>query len=131
MKSVWVKIILCMTIAFLFVGCSTQSSMSDEEIVRKRAQERLNALVAQDYEKAYSYASPGYRAGVSAGAHFPKFAGAGSWTKGIVKEVTCAGDVCDVKTSISYTLLRLNLTNTRPMSQRWIKVDGKWWIYHK
>lgn len=80
MKVQCIKIFVCLASVLLFSGCATTPKASQHSnTVKQRAQVRLNALVAQDYEKAYSFASPGYRAGVSQKNHYPKFAGAANW----------------------------------------------------
>lgn len=125
-----VKLVVLFT-SLLTLGACATVTLTPEETVQKRAQERLDALVDGDFAAAYSYATPAYRKGVSLAAHKPKFAGAASWTNAVVNEVVCELDVCDVKTSISYNIPRLKVKNTRPMNERWIRVDGEWWIYHK
>jgi hypothetical protein len=112
------------------IGCAT-TSLDSDEAVAKRAQERLDALVAGDFAKAYSYATPAYRKTTSLLRHKPKIAGAGMWTEGTVKRVQCEGSVCDVTVLVSYEMVNLDLKNTRPMEQRWIKSGNQWWIYHK
>lgn len=132
MKVQCIKMFICLVSVLLFSGCATTPSGSkDDGIVKERAQARLNALVAQDFKKAYSFASPGYRAGVSQVSHYPKFAGAANWIEAVVDKVDCVSDSCDVSTSVTYELKRLGLKNTRPMKQQWIKINGQWWIYHK
>lgn len=127
------KVIRLLTVLSLVfsVGCATQMSKSDEDIVRKKAQQRLNALLAQDFEKAYSYASPAYRKSVSLNRHKPKVLGAAMWTRGEILSVTCEPEYCDVISKIHYRSPQIRTELPTELTNRWIKIDGKWWIYHK
>lgn len=115
----------------LNTACATQMNMSDEQIVQKRAQGRLDALLSKDFEKAYSYASPAYRKSVSLNRHKAKVLGAAMWTKGEVLSVLCEVEYCDVTTKIHYRSPQVRTELPTEMKNRWIKIDGKWWIYHK
>lgn len=114
----------------LLSSCATVPA-TPEDAVAIRAQQRLDALIAGDFAKAYSYATPAYRKSISLGRHQAKVAGSGMWTSGTVKSVTCKTNVCDVTVLVGYEMVKLDLKNTRPMEQRWIKSDGQWWIYHQ
>jgi hypothetical protein len=124
--------LLVAVLVVLLCGCvSTQSKKSDEEIVAELAQKWVDELVKKDFEKAWSYTTPGYRASQSVTVFKRSVAGALNWTDGKVRSVTCEADRCDVVTDISYSLPRFKLENTRPIERVWIKVDGKWWLYQK
>lgn len=131
MKKVLVKLLACVFFGMFFYGCAMHETLPDNEIVRNLAQQRLNVLIAQDYKKAYSFSSPAYRASVPEESHHPKVAGAANWTKGVVDTVECDENACDVHTLISYELPQYGIKNTRSIKQRWIKIKGKWWIYHR
>lgn len=124
---------LCLiTAAIIFsTACATQMNMSDEQVVKQKAQERLEALLANNYEKAYGYASPAYRKSVSLNRHKPKVLGAAMWTRGEVLSVSCEPEYCDVTTKIHYRSPQTRMELPTELKNRWIKVDGKWWIYHK
>jgi len=123
--------ILSLIALVFFVGCATQTPKTDEEIVQQKAQQRLDALLATDFEKAYSYASPAYRNSVSLNRHKPKVLGAGMWTKGEIQSVTCEIDYCDVVSKIHYRSPQIRAELPTEIRNRWIKIDGKWWIYHR
>lgn len=125
-----IRMLIAILGVFLLSSCATVPA-TPEDAVAIRAQQRLDALIAGDFAKAYSYATPAYRQSVALAAHKPRFAGANMWTKAVVGSVSCEVDVCDVSTLISYTLPQIKFKNTRPMKERWIRVDGQWWIYHK
>ena len=112
-------------------ACATHVSMSDEQVVQAKAQERLEALLAQDFEKAYGYASPAYRQSISLNRHKTKVLGAAMWTKGEVLSVICEPEYCDVITKIHYRSPHAAVELPTELKNRWIKIDKKWWIYHK
>ncbi len=131
MKSVLVKVAIYISVVFFYVGCATQGSMPNDEYVTKLAQKRLDALIARDFKKAYSFASPGYRATVPRRSHHPKIAGARNWLGANVVKAKCSEDVCDLSTEIKFRIAHLQLESKTYLSERWIKIDGKWWIYHR
>lgn len=112
-------------------GCAMFEAKPPEEVVAAKSQARLDALVAGDFAKAYSFASPTYRKSIPLGSHQKKFAGATAWTDAKVDQVECDVDVCEVRTLVTYRMAQFDVTSTRPFFEKWINIDGKWWIYHK
>lgn len=125
-----IKMMSLVTLIFS-AGCALQMAKSDEDIVRQKAQQRLDALLAKDFEKAYSFASPAYRKNVSLNRHKPKVLGATMWIKGEIMSVDCKSDYCDVRSKILYRSPQVRMDLPTEIENRWIKIDGQWWIYHK
>lgn len=124
--------LLIVSLVILLCGCKTYSpATSDEEIVTTLAQQWVDELVKKDFQKAWMYTSPSYRASRDVNTFKRTVAGALNWTDAKVKTVTCEADRCDVVTDITYSLPRFKLENTRPIERVWIKIDGKWWLYQK
>ncbi|MCV6577331.1 MAG: hypothetical protein OIF58_16535 [Cohaesibacter sp.] len=124
--------------AFLMAGltaCATLfESGTPEEIVTKRAQARMDALLQKDVDglkEAYKYNSPAFREHTSANEYHRYVAGRTMWNFARVKSVSCKEDVCDAVVEINYTLPQIKHPMSSPFEQRWIKVDGQWWIYNK
>lgn len=114
----------------LLAGCDTvDSEGTPEETVTERAAARLNALFTGDFETALAYTSPGYRQTSSVNQYRLKYAGVGNWTGVNVESVTCDAERCAVRALVSYRLPRPAITNTRPIDEVWIPVDGQWYIY--
>ena len=123
-------------IALALSGCGSMPTQKlddrpAEEIVRERSQARLDALLARNIEAAWRYTTPSYRARADHRVYFPLVAGSLNWTQAHVDSVLCTEDACDVTTMISYKLKKPPIENTRPLEERWIKVDGEWWIFHR
>ncbi len=53
--------------ALFLSGCATLGGGTPEDQVRERAQARWTAIVTGKWDKAYSYATPGYRQAVNVG----------------------------------------------------------------
>ena len=64
-KTAW--LFAMMLAGLVFAGCASQGTApeSKQESIAQRAQSRWDALLAGDFETAYSYYSPGYRSTAS------------------------------------------------------------------
>lgn len=91
----------------------------------------MDALVKNDFEKAWSFTSPAYRASRTVSMYKRGVAGALSWTDGKFESASCEDSRCEAKFTIDYSLPKFNIENSRMINNVWIKVDGKWWIYPK
>jgi hypothetical protein len=119
----------------LLVGCSPgpDASTSEEQLVRERAEERWRALVEGDFQHAYGFESPAYRALTPYASFRAQFGGAAVWKGAQVSSVTMreGGDAASVVMTIDY-LAVLPSGETYPgrrgMKEEWIKSAGDWWI---
>ncbi|MBK1672614.1 hypothetical protein CKO35_04735 [Ectothiorhodospira shaposhnikovii] len=128
------KPLVVLMVLFVATGCAgwqPAPEQSAEERVAQRAQERRDALLAGDLEKAYSYLTPGYRANNSLPRYRARFGGAVSWKDASVRSVTCQEeDACTVTVMLTYRVAMPRMDayeNQRPMEERWVRVDGDWW----
>jgi hypothetical protein len=113
-------------------GCASISPQSPEEQVLTRAQARLDALMAKDFGKSYEFLSPGYRGANSLNRYKALYLGAGNWTFAKVDEVTCDdAALCEVRVNIKYTTLHAKTEMPSQLTEKWIFVDDKWWLYLK
>lgn len=123
---------LGMMIVLCLPGCDSRGwFQTPEERVEQRAQERLDALMARDFEKAFSFLPPALRETTSWQRYGAKYAGVANWREASVKSVECEVDRCEVATSITYQMLRPKVENTRSREEVWIEVDGEWYFYPK
>jgi len=119
-------------IVFAVAGCGKLglwSNLPPEEIVRERAQAWADDLLAGDVESAWELTSPAYRQFASAGQYKGQVAGTGRWTSAVVDSVRCSEDVCEVGLKVDYHIKRFDMSNQRVLEQKWIQVDGDWWLY--
>lgn len=116
-------------------GCSSLDTRSPGERVLSRSQERLDALMARDIDKAYSYASPGYRSSHTTFQYDKKFGGAKTlWTAARAVEADCDElltpvERCRVLIEIDYTTRYLGYLETSEMYETWILSDSEWYLY--
>jgi hypothetical protein len=130
--SVWLAGLLALT------GCVTTSSSPDAsskeeltperqaEIVKRRFQERWDALIAKDYAKAYSYLSPSTRALVPQEQFTARFS-RGNFKKAEFKEIACKEDVCEVSFLLTYDHAAMKGVVT-PTGEKWFFRDGEAWF---
>lgn len=116
----------------VIAGCSsTGSSGTAENQVARRAQERLDAMMAGDFERALEYTTPAFRSGTTSNQYRNRYAGVGNWTNASVERVACEEERCNVTISVTYQMVRPNIENTRPLDEVWITVGGDWYIYEQ
>lgn len=116
----------------LVSGCAGQfKAQTPEEEVAQLSQARLDALLAKDIERAYKFTSPAYRSSVSLARYRPHVAGVGGWQSASVESVSCEEQVCDVRTNITYRTAMIKADIPTQITERWINIDGNWWIYQK
>ncbi len=120
-----------MFIAGLLMGLSSHSSPPPEEHVGHRALARWQALIQGDFEKAYSYLSPGYRAVTSLPLYRSHFGEAVRWKEAILKDISCTDTICDVVLTIHYqytTRSAGEYEGERPLKETWVRADNEWWF---
>lgn len=131
--------VLAGTLAALLLGACTSintptstTPISAEEAVARRATERWQAIIANQWSAAYQYTSPGYRAAVSEGEYQGRTANAAIRREAVeVVGVDCAtSDSCEATLRLTYQPImpgypRMN-TDIR---ERWLAEDGEWYLH--
>jgi hypothetical protein len=122
-----------MAALLVLAGCAGMGK-PPEEVVRERAQERLDYLLAKDSAAAYEYLSPGYRSGFSLEDYQRKLLTQRTqWTGATVGKSDCSEDTCKVRIVIEYTVVGavpgVTRFDSKGASQEdWIKVSGEWYM---
>ena len=114
-------------------GCMTAVKNEDSSVIRARAVERWNFLIARHAEKAYDYLTPGYRATKTREAYAQEMNHRGiRWSKVGFGSQQCEVDVCHVHLTVDY---RVNLggpagdtKTTGFVAETWIKAAGRWYF---
>ena len=106
-----------------------------EQVVERRAQERLNHLKGKNYTQAYAYLAPSYRSVVSAESYGNQFGNGATWTDATVKSVKCETDErCTVNVDLKVLVVARGF-GSKPLPanlvETWLKEDGQWWFYQK
>jgi hypothetical protein len=123
----------------LSVGCTNgpQWDAAQRSVLEQRVRDRWHALEARDFEKAWEYTSPNYRAIFSKQLYVKKFSYAVEWELTEVEIVNYDSDaaVASVvvrvmskptkQTSSASVALGATPSNLR---ERWIFAEGQWWF---
>ncbi|MDO8862521.1 hypothetical protein Q6D67_12490 [Haliea sp. E1-2-M8] len=104
---------------------------TSEQVVAQRAQAHMDLLLAGNFEKALNYTTPAYRTGRGLKTYTRSHVGVTSWNKAEVSSVVCEGDRCEVAIEVTYQTFGSGFENTRSREERWIRVDGSWYLYLK
>lgn len=131
----WQKHLAATTVLFVLAMLSAcAANPAAENDVAERAQARWNALLAEDYETARSYYSPGYRSaksavdlGIDIRTRKVKYRSA------TYKDQNCEKDTCTVRMEIGYEVTRpvpglAKWESKSIVSEKWLKSDGQWWF---
>ena len=108
-------------------GCATTGTTSDKDIVAKRAQQRWDLLVKNDFSGAYQYLSPGSRQIVpTADAYSGEFR-RNFWSGAKVDQVSCpTAEACEVEVWIEYQNRGIKMRT--PVHEKWVRQDSNWWF---
>lgn len=114
-------------------GCAALDvGKTPERIVAERAAARWNAIIANDWQAAYEYATLGYRATNDVFAYRGSILSAVIRRQGIeVSDVECSQvDSCTATLLLSYQPVTPGFPsmNTR-FTERWILDGGQWYIH--
>lgn len=118
--------------AFWLAGCASLKPETAEDVVRQRAEARWHALIDGNFEKAWDYTQPGFRAVVPRDRYFRRFGAGARWTGVQVHEINCAAERCTVRVRVSAKVQTPPFNNQEiatMMDEIWLREDGQWWYY--
>lgn len=101
--------------------------------ISERAQDRWDAVLARDYETAYSFYTPGYRSATSLMDFALGIRGRRvRWTTAEYKEHDCAENSCTVTFDVGFTVPKPapgldKWEGEQEIVEKWVKTDGRWW----
>lgn len=123
------KTLLCLSALLSLAACQQKEDLPTS------VENRWAAVIAQEYDKAYDYFSPGYKAIEAPDAYKLRMAAAKlnvKWKSAAFGSQECSSeDVCKVQVKITYeySFPKRSLggmeVNTE-ISENWIRTDGKW-----
>jgi hypothetical protein len=129
----WFALVLT---AAILSACATGPGRVGNVIV-ERAQGRWEALLAGDFEKAYSYYSPGYRSGTSVfDFTFEIRSRRVIWTSAQYREHSCVENSCTVLFDVGYRVVQPvpgldKWDGSDELEEKWVKTGGQWWYLPK
>lgn len=110
-------------------GCASLLS-TPEQTVSARAEARWAALIAEDFDTAWTFTQPGYRAVVKQRDYGKRFGGGAEWAAAKVERVTCQPERCSVRLHLSVKVLTPPFRNhviSSYITEDWVREDGQWW----
>lgn len=112
-------------------GCAAFVPPTPEAQALERAQKRWDALVAHDWDKAYAFLTPAFRAITPSDRYRNRFIGVPRWTKVTAKSAQCEAQRCTVTIQIEaeYAGRRQFQTLSTEMPETWVQEDGQWYIH--
>ncbi len=114
-------------------GCTTTvKKHEDASVIKQRAVQRWDYLIAHQAEKAYDFLTPGYRQTESRELYEKRMNGRGlRWGKVHFASQKCDKDVCHVHLIVDYSLRMGGPAGTVKSSgfltETWIRADGNWY----
>jgi len=130
----WLRFAVLGVAAVFAAACASigAGSRPAEEIVLERAQARWNALVERDWNTAYPYITPAYRAIVPLKRYGNQFTGPLQWESAKAHSATCEGARCTVRVEISFRTLLPGHTDRLSstfVDEVWVLEEGTWYKY--
>lgn len=119
----------------VLAGCAAIAPTTPEEAVGRRAQARIDALVAKDYKAAHAFFTPGYRDKLGYEDWIRSRPPRAQFLSGRVVKVACvSADACDIEMETTYDSPRgvkgaPKGVIQRVTPERWVRVDGQWWLF--
>ena len=113
-------------------GCAALMPKTPEQVVTERVEARWAAVISGDFDTAWTYTQPGYRAVVKQKDYRKQFGGAGQWVGVQVHGVTCEAQRCTVKLRLTTKVFVPPFTGrdiAGYIDETWVREDGQWWYY--
>ncbi len=115
-------------------GVADVTQLSKEEVVKQRAQEHMDALIAMDWKKAYGFFSPATRSLKPFEVYANRMKGGAIIRKSAnVEKVECEEELCKVSILLGYLYVgdiaqMRGQEMTSRFQEKWILSDGNWWV---
>lgn len=104
----------------------------EAEAVRQRAQERWDALQANDFERAWTYLEPAAREGIKQEDYKNHFGASVEWVDVAARNVKCITARCAVLVRMTTrvavpTSAKGTMEITTHFEEEWMQEEGQWW----
>ena len=132
-KVYFARVVLAAAAGLALAGCGMLVKKNeDASVIKTKAVQRWDYLIAKQADKAYDFLAPGYRQTISREQYAHNMNGRGTrWSKVHYNSQTCDADTCTVRLSVDYTIKLGGLAgDTKSMGfavEKWIKADGVWY----
>lgn len=114
-----------------YVSTPAPTLTAEEQTVMKRAQERWDALLARDFDRAWTYLTPAEREKVSLQDYKNRFGAAGAWKGARVRNAKCVTGRCAAFVNLTIAVSAPGFASMPPevsgFDEEWVLEDGQWW----
>ena len=113
-------------------GCAAFTPKTPEQVVTERVEARWDALIHRNFEKAWEYTQPAYRALVAQKDYSKQFGAAGQWKGVQVHQVTCEPERCTVRLRVAAKVQAPPFTGQELVTyleEVWVRDEGQWWYF--
>ncbi len=130
-KLVGCKALTAAALALALTGCAALAPATPEAAVTSRAQQRWNALMANDWAGAHAFLTPAFRSTMPVDRYKERFVGVPKWKNVTVKSANCEPEKCTVVVRIEaeYGARAGMQTLSTELPETWLKEDGQWYKY--
>jgi hypothetical protein len=118
-------------------GCASMGVSKDsspevkQAVVGKRAEERWQALIQRDFDRAYGYFSPASREVIRIG-DFSQRMSQFPYRTVKVDKVECEAELCTVRLTLTYDFPRMNMKDVpTPLEESWLIQGGQAWLVYR
>lgn len=129
------RVVVVSSCAISLAGCAglSDAGKTPEQIVSERVEARWKALLAGDFEKAYSLMAPSYREAVGFERYKAQSGSAVNRQGAELVNVECEAERCEATVRVDFTLplrQRDGVQHTHVV-ERWVSEKGGWWLYQR
>ena len=133
MSRAWIRRLALGIAAVSLAGCATVAT-TPEGTVKARATDHWKARIAIDWEKAYTFMPPSYRAVTTVDAYKKSFGTAALVTGAEVTQVKCeTEDKCVALTKLEAKPVLMRGVKPPPLSlyyeEVWVRENSQWWLF--
>jgi hypothetical protein len=125
---------LSIAVALALSGCASFAPKPPEQVVESRAMQYWQARLQGNLDKAYTYATPGFRAAKTVDQYKSRFGSAAMIKEVEVYNVTCEPLKCTARMQLTaqLNLPMLNIGNMKTyVDEVWVLEDGSWWRFEE
>ena len=125
-------------LALVLTACAELKVQDPEQAVKQRVTERWEAVIANDWDRVYEFATPAYREAYSKTHFFNQYGGQVDREGIEITKLTFEdAEQTSAKVGLVLTFSTLGMTpgelyrGTQFIEETWVKVDGQWWYVER
>ena len=113
-------------------GCAALQPKTPEQVVEQRVEARWAALIKGDFDQAWTFTQPGFRAVVKQADYRKRFGAGGQWRGVQVHQVDCEAERCTARVRLTSRIMmppfnKQDIVGT--IDEVWVREEGQWWFY--